>query len=70
MCLQKSQREPDQTSVGINFARQNQEVSTVANKEQKKTQKAAPKSNKQKKQMQKEKKAAKVNPGSIILKKE
>jgi hypothetical protein len=70
MCLQKSQREPGQRSVGINFVKQNQEGSTVANKEQKKTQKAAPKSNKQKKQMQKEKKAAKASSGGITLKKE
>jgi hypothetical protein len=42
----------------------------VANKEQKKVQKAAPKSNKQKKEMQKEKKAAKANSGGISLKKE
>ena len=42
----------------------------MANKEQKKTQKAAPKSNKQKKQMQKEKTAAKSNTGGITLKKE
>ena len=46
-----------------------QEVSFVANKEQKKAQKAAPKSNKQKKEMQKEKKAAKSS-GGISLKKE
>jgi len=46
-----------------------QEVSFVANKEQKKVQKAAPKSNKQKKEMQKEKKAAKSS-GGISLKKE
>jgi len=36
------------------------EVFIVANKEQKKVQKAPPKSNKQKKEMQKEKKAAKA----------
>jgi hypothetical protein len=41
----------------------------VANKEQKKVQKAAPKSNKQKKELQKEKKAAKSS-GGISLKKE
>ena len=46
-----------------------QEVRIVANKEQKKVQKAAPKSNKQKKEMQKEKKAAKAS-GGISLKKE
>ena len=42
----------------------------MANKEQKKTPKVAPKSNKQKKQMQKEKKAAKSNTSGITLKKE
>ncbi len=43
----------------------------MANKEQKKVQKAAPKSNKQKKEMLKEKKAAKQGSGSgITLKKE
>jgi hypothetical protein len=41
----------------------------VANKEQKKVQKAAPKSNKQKKEAQREKKAAKLG-GGISLKKE
>jgi hypothetical protein len=41
----------------------------VANKEQHKAQKPAPKSNKQKKAMQKEKKAAKQSPG-ISLNKE
>jgi hypothetical protein len=46
-----------------------QEVRFVANKEQKKVQKAAPKSNKQKKEMQKEKKASKSS-GGISLKKE
>ena len=40
----------------------------MANKEQHKSQKAAPKSNKQKKEMQREKTAAKQNAG--ILKKE
>lgn len=35
----------------------------MANKEQKKVQKAAPKSNKQKKEMQKQKKAAKSGTG-------
>jgi hypothetical protein len=44
-------------------------VCTVANKEQKKVQKAAPKSNKQKKEMQREKKAAKLA-NSNSLKKE
>jgi hypothetical protein len=44
-------------------------VCTVANKEQKKVQKAPPKSNKQKKEMQKEKKATK-SAGGISLKKE
>ncbi len=47
-----------------------QEVSVVANKEQKKVQKAAPKSNKQKKEAQKEKKAAKSGSGGISLNKE
>lgn len=42
----------------------------MANKEQKKVQKAAPKSNKQKKETQKEKKAAKSNSTGITLKKE
>ncbi len=42
----------------------------MANKEQKKVQKAPPKSNKQKKAMQKEKKAAKSYSGGIDLKKE
>jgi len=42
----------------------------MANKEQRKVQKAAPKSNKQKKEMQKEKKAAKANSSGISLKKE
>jgi len=42
----------------------------VANKEQKKVQKAAPKSNKQKKELQKEKKAAKSGSTGIALKKE
>jgi hypothetical protein len=42
----------------------------VANKEQKKVQKAAPKSNKQKKEMMKDKKAAKTSPSGISLKKE
>lgn len=46
-----------------------QEVCIVANKEQKKVQKAAPKSNKQKKEAQREKKAAKSGTG-ISLKKE
>jgi hypothetical protein len=41
----------------------------LANKEQKKVQKAPPKSNKQKKEAQKEKKAAKLQ-GGIPLKKE
>ena len=41
----------------------------MANKEQKKVQKAAPKSNKQKKEAQREKKAAKST-GGITLKKE
>ena len=41
----------------------------MANKEQKKEQKAAPKSNKQKKEAAKEKKAAKLN-GGITLNKE
>ncbi|HZR41738.1 MAG TPA: hypothetical protein VFB12_16575 [Ktedonobacteraceae bacterium] len=41
----------------------------MANKEQKKVQKAPPKSNKQKKEAQKEKKAAKLG-SSISLKKE
>ena len=41
----------------------------MANKEQKKVQKAPPKSNKQKKEMQKEKKLAKQNAG-LTLKKE
>lgn len=41
----------------------------MANKEQKKVQKAPPKSNKQKKEALKEKKAAKVD-GGISLKKE
>jgi hypothetical protein len=41
----------------------------MANKEQKKVQKAAPKSNKQKKEAQREKKAAKSGTG-ISLKKE
>jgi hypothetical protein len=41
----------------------------VANKEQKKVQKAAPKSNKQKKEAQREKKATKEG-GGISLKKE
>jgi hypothetical protein len=44
-------------------------VCTLANKEQKKVQKAPPKSNKQKKEMQREKKAAKSS-GGIALKKE
>ncbi len=48
----------------------NQEVRIVANKEQKKVQKAAPKSNKQKKEAQREKKAAKAGSGGITLKKE
>jgi len=42
----------------------------VANKEQKKTQKAAPKSNKQKKEMLKEKKASKQGNSGLSLKKE
>jgi hypothetical protein len=42
----------------------------MANKEQRKVQKAVPKSNKQKKEMQKEKKAAKANSSGISLKKE
>jgi hypothetical protein len=42
----------------------------VANKEQRKVQKAAPKSNKQKKELQREKKAAKANSTGISLKKE
>ena len=42
----------------------------MANKEQRKVQKAPPKSNKQKKEMQKEKKAAKSAVGGISLKKE
>ena len=42
----------------------------VANKEQKKVQKAAPKSNKQKKEMLKEKKASKQGGTGISLKKE
>jgi hypothetical protein len=41
----------------------------LANKEQKKVQKAPPKSNKQKKEAQKEKKASKLQ-GGISLKKE
>ncbi|GHO83259.1 hypothetical protein [Dictyobacter formicarum] len=41
----------------------------MANKEQKKVQKAAPKSNKQKKEAQREKKAAKAG-GSLSLRKE
>ncbi len=57
-------------SVGTDFTLCNQESGTMANKEQKKTQKAAPKSNKQKKQLQKEKKAAKASSGGITLKKE
>jgi hypothetical protein len=44
-------------------------VCAMANKEQKKVQKAPPKSNKQKKEMQKEKKATKLA-GGISLKKE
>jgi hypothetical protein len=40
----------------------------MANKEQKKVQKAAPKSNKQKKEMQKEKKAAKQAAGNSLKK--
>ena len=48
----------------------NQEVHTVANKEQKSVQKPKPKSNKQKKQMQKEKKAAQMNTGGLAPKKE
>ncbi len=42
----------------------------MANKEQKKVQKATPKSNKQKKEAQREKKAAKTGAGAIVLKKE
>ena len=42
----------------------------MANKEQKKTQKVAPKSNKQKKEATKEKKAAKEVGGGISLKKD
>jgi hypothetical protein len=42
----------------------------LANKEQRKVQKAPPKSNKQKKEMQKEKKAAKTSGEGITLKKE
>ena len=42
----------------------------MANKEQKKVQKAAPKSNKQKKEMLKEKKAAKQGNSGISMKKE
>jgi hypothetical protein len=42
----------------------------VANKEQKKVQKAAPKSNKQKKELQKEKKAAKTGSPGLTVKKE
>ncbi|GAC1468877.1 MAG: hypothetical protein PVSMB2_37340 [Ktedonobacteraceae bacterium] len=42
----------------------------MANKEQKKTQKVAPKSNKQKKEAAKEKKAAKETGGGIPLEKE
>jgi hypothetical protein len=42
----------------------------VANKEQKRVQKSAPKSNKQKKELQKEKKAAKAGGAGISLKKE
>jgi hypothetical protein len=45
-------------------------VCTLANKEQRKAQKAPPKSNKQKKEMQKEKKAAKSAGTGISLKKE
>ncbi|GCE27515.1 hypothetical protein KDW_30390 [Dictyobacter vulcani] len=41
----------------------------MANKEQKKVQKAAPKSNKQKKEAQREKKASKAGP-SLSLKKD
>jgi hypothetical protein len=41
---------------------------TLANKEQKKVQKAPPKSNKQKKERQKEKKAAKSSSSGIALK--
>ena len=52
------------------FAAYFQEVHAMANKEQKKAPKVAPKSNKQKKQMQKEKKAAKSNTSGITLKKE
>jgi len=55
---------------GADHLELDQEVYTVANKEQKKSQHAPPKSNKQKKQMQKEKKAAKTNASSIALKKE
>jgi hypothetical protein len=42
-----------------------QERCIMANKEQKKVQKAAPKSNKQKKEAQKEKKAAKTDKSSL-----
>jgi hypothetical protein len=51
------------------FARFERQVGIVANKEQKKVQKAAPKSNKQKKEAQKEKKAAKSGSGGISLNK-
>ncbi len=45
-------------------------IKEMANKEQKKTQKVAPKSNKQKKEAAKEKKASKESGGGISLKKE
>jgi len=44
------------------------EVCTVANKEQRKVQKAPPKSNKMKKEMRKEKKAAKTSSSGLSLK--
>jgi CheY-like chemotaxis protein len=58
------------TSIIVDLSMRAKEVCTLANKEQKKVQKAPPKSNKQKKEMQKEKKAAKTSGGGITLKKE
>jgi hypothetical protein len=46
----------------------NDEDNLMANKEQKKEQKAAPKSNKQKKEASKEKKAAKLSGGTTLNK--
>ncbi len=63
-CAIRSMEESDTIEVSMEShgrpIQRNQERCIVANKEQKKVQKAAPKSNKQKKEAQREKKAAKT----------